>query len=121
MSAATILVVEDDPANRELIVEMLEADGYQVCQAKDGYTAIEMAQTERPRLILMDLGLPGLDGIETTRRLKADSALRSIPIVVVTAHSQLQEPLARAAGCDGFLTKPVNRSMLLDLLARLIS
>lgn len=121
MSATAILVVEDDPANRELIVEMLEAEGYQVYQARDGYTAIEMAQTERPRLILMDLGLPGLDGVQTTRRLKADPALRSIPIVIVTAHSQLQEPLARAAGCDGFLTKPINRSMLLDTGTRLIS
>lgn len=121
MNAPTILVVEDDPTNRELLVELLEAHDYRVCQAKDGYAAIEMAQAERPRLILMDLGLPGLDGIETTQRLKADPVLRSIPIVAVTAHSQLQEPLARSAGCDGFLTKPINRSMLLDLLTRLIS
>lgn len=121
MSAPTILVVEDDPVNRELMVELLTAHGYEVCEAEDGKTAIDMARAERPRLILMDLGLPGLDGIETTRRLKADPVLRSIPIVVVTAHSQLKEPLARAAGCDGFLTKPVNRSMLLDTVTRLIS
>ncbi len=80
-----------------------------------------MTQAERPRLILMDLGLPGLDSIETTQRLKPDPVLRSIPIVVVTAHSPLKEPLAKAAGYDGFLTKPINRSMLLDLLTRLIA
>lgn len=121
MSAATILVVEDDPANRELVVDLLEAHGYQVCQAADGYTAIAMARTERPRLILMDLGLPGLDGVETTRRLKTDPALRCIPIVVVTAHAHAGKPLAIAAGCDAYLSKPISGSILLDVVARLIS
>lgn len=72
MSVATILVVEDDPANRELMIGLLESHGYQVCRAADGYTAIAMARIERPSLILMDLGLPGLDGAQTTQRLKAD-------------------------------------------------
>lgn len=121
MSAATILVVEDDPANLELLTDLLAAHGYRVCEAKDGSTAIEMARTERPRLILMDLGLPGLDGIETTERLKADPALRSIPVVVVTAHSRLRELEARAAGCDGFLTKPIHAPILLDTVSRLLA
>lgn len=121
MSAATILVVEDDLAHRELMVELLEAQGYQVCQAENARTAIALAWTERPRLILMDLGLPGLDGVETTQCLKADPVLRSIPIVVVTAHAYAGESLATAAGCDAYLTKPINTSMLLDVIARLIS
>lgn len=103
---ATIVVVEDDPVNRELMVGLLEAQGYQACQAEDARTAIALARTERPRLILMDLRLPGLDGVQTTGRLKADPALRSIPIVVVTAHAQAWEPLATDAGYDAY---PPNR------------
>ena len=121
MSAVTILVVEDDLANRELMVGLLESHGYQVCQAADGYTAIAMARTERPSLILMDLGLPGLDGVQTTQRLKADPVAGSIPIVVVTAHAHAGEPLARSAGCDAYLTKPINIPMLLDTVVRLLS
>lgn len=121
MSVPTILVVEDDPINRELMVELLSARGYKVCQAEDGYTAIALARTERPRLILMDLGLPGLDGAQTTRRLKADPVLRPIPVVVVTAHTHIREPLATAAGCDAFLSKPINSSILLDVVTRFIT
>lgn len=121
MSSATILVVEDDLANRELMVELLEAQGYRVYQAGDARAAIALARTERPNLILMDLGLPGLDGMEATRRLKADSVLRFIPIIVVTAHAYSEEPLARAAGCDAYLTKPINTPELLDVATRLIS
>jgi CheY-like chemotaxis protein len=121
MNVPTILVVEDDPINRELMVELLTGYGYEVFEAKDGKSAIDIVRAQRPRVILMDLGLPGLDGIETTRRLKADPILRSIPIVIVTAHGQFKEPLARAAGCDGFITKPISRSMLLDTVARFIT
>ena len=120
MSPATILVVEDDVANRELMVDVLEAHGYRVCQAGDAPAAIALARTERPNLILMDLGLPGLDGVEATRRLKADPVLRSISIIVVTAHAHTGEPLARAAGCDAYLTKPIKTPQLLDEVARLI-
>jgi two-component system cell cycle response regulator DivK len=118
VAPATILVVEDNPANRELLVELLESEGYRVCQAADAHAAIAMAGADPPQLILMDLQLPGLDGLEATRRLKADDATQAIPVVAVTAHAHRGEALARAAGCEAYLSKPIRRQELLDVVAR---
>ncbi|RKY62240.1 MAG: two-component system response regulator [Candidatus Latescibacterota bacterium] len=104
----SVLVVEDNPTNRELVVEVLQLLDVRVLQAEDASTGIALARSERPDLILMDISLPGMDGLEATRRLKADPETRNIPVVALTAHAmRWDEQRAREAGCDGFITKPI--------------
>jgi len=108
-----ILVVEDVDFNRDLIVQLLE-DKYQVIEAVNGKEGIEIAQRERPDLILMDLSLPIMDGWEATRRLKANADLRLIPVIALTAHAMKgDEEKALAAGCDDYLAKPINEDELM--------
>jgi histidine kinase len=115
---ATLLIVDDSRENRDFLVQLLEKQ-YRVLVAEDGKRAIQMAQQDRPDLVLMDLSLPIVDGWEATRRIKADAAGRSIPIVAVSAHATAQDrDEARAAGCDDFLAKPVDETALLDTLRR---
>jgi signal transduction histidine kinase len=107
----TVLVVEDNPVNRKLARNVLRARGYRVLEADTGEEGIELARRERPHLILMDLQLPGLDGMEATRRLKADPATREIPVVALSAHAQdADEERAREAGCAGYIAKPIRLS-----------
>jgi two-component system cell cycle response regulator DivK len=106
-TAPLILVVDDVGDNREMYAEFLEYEGYQVAQARSGVEALALAQTVTPALIVMDLSMPGMDGWEATRRLKADARMKSIPVLVVSAHAlRGTEERAREAGADGFLTKP---------------
>lgn len=105
----TILVVEDNPDNRMLIIDLLASKGYRPIEARDGEEGIALARQERPDLILMDLSLPRLDGWEATRRLKADAELKNIPIVALTAHAMADDRAkALDAGCDGYISKPIN-------------
>jgi CheY-like chemotaxis protein len=113
-----ILIVEDVDFNRDLVVQLLE-DQYQVVEAINGKEGIEVAEIERPDLILMDLSLPVMDGWEATRRLKAHDELRSIPIIALTAHAMIgDEEKAWAAGCDDYIVKPLDEGELLSKLAR---
>jgi two-component system, cell cycle response regulator DivK len=115
-----ILIIEDGEFNRDLLTQLLE-DRFQVIAATDGATGIAMAQSENPDLILMDLSLPILDGWEATRRLKTNEALKSIPVVALTAHAMHgDEAKARASGCDDFLTKPIDEDLLFKVLNRLL-
>jgi CheY-like chemotaxis protein len=115
-----ILIVEDVEYNRDLLVQLLE-DEYEVVTAADGAAGIEAAARERPDLILMDLSLPGVDGWEATRRLKARQETESIPVIALTAHAmQGDEERARACGCDDYLTKPIDEDQLFDKLTRLL-
>ena len=119
MSRKKILVVEDGEFNRDLLVQLLEEE-YALVVAVDGEDALAKARSERPDLILMDLGLPVLDGWEATRRLKADRELRHIPVVAVTSHAMVgDERKARLAGCDGFLPKPIDEDALMATVRRL--
>lgn len=112
----TILVVEDIEFNRELLVQMLE-DDYEVLTAEDGAGGIKLAKEKHPDLILMDLSLPVIDGWEATRRLKADAALKDIPVIAVTAHAMHgDEEKARAAGCDDYIAKPIDEDLLISKL-----
>jgi len=112
-----ILVVEDVDFNRDLIVQLLE-DKYQVIEAVNGKEGIEIAERERPELILMDLSLPIMDGWEATRRLKANADLRSIPVIALTAHAMKgDEEKALAAGCDDYLAKPIDEDELMGKIA----
>jgi two-component system, cell cycle response regulator DivK len=115
-----ILIVEDVEYNRDLLVQLLE-DEYEILTAADGAAGIEVAARERPDLILMDLSLPGIDGWEATRRLKARPETDAIPVIALTAHAmQGDEERARACGCDDYLTKPIDEDQLFATLARLL-
>ena len=115
-----ILIVEDVEYNRDLLVQLLE-DEYEILTAADGASGIEVAARHRPDLILMDLSLPGVDGWEATRRLKARSETEHIPVIALTAHAmQGDEERARACGCDDYLTKPIDEDQLFAKLARLL-
>ena len=110
---AKILLVEDNEMNRDMLSRRLERKGYAVVCAVDGAQAVLMAQSEKPALILMDMSLPGLDGWEATRQIKA--ANKAIPIIALTAHAMASdEQKAREAGCDDFDTKPVELARLLE-------
>ena len=105
----TILVVEDDLTNPFLFRELLEARSYRVLEAPEGAAAIDLACAARSDFILMDLQLPGVDGFEAARRLKADGATRAIPVVAITAMAMPgDEERARAAGCDGYISIPID-------------
>jgi two-component system cell cycle response regulator DivK len=104
-----ILIVDDSPANMELVSFLLTRRGYEVRAAGSAAEALTALETFRPRLILMDLQMPGIDGFELTRRLKADPALHDVPILAVTAYAMKgDEEKARAAGCDGYISKPID-------------
>ena len=102
-----ILVVDDYQDAREMYAEYLQFSGFRVAEARNGNEAVERAFALKPDLILMDLSLPGMDGWEATRRLKADEATKKIPIVALTGHALAgASEGARKAGCDSFVTKP---------------
>ena len=108
-AARKILIVEDNELNMKLFNDLLEAHGYTTFQTKDGREALSIARTHRPDLILMDIQLPEVSGLEITKRLKADEELRSIPVVAVTAFAmQGDEEKIRQAGCDDYMTKPIS-------------
>jgi CheY-like chemotaxis protein len=117
-----ILLVEDNELNRDMLGRRLERRGHAVLLALDGQQALDLARAERPDLILMDLSLPVLDGWEATRRLKADAALRGIPVIALTAHAMASDEAgARAAGCDDFDTKPIELPRLLGKIEALLA
>lgn len=116
-----ILIVEDNEMNREVLSRKLARSGYEVLLAADGLQGIERAQTQAPDLILMDLGLPEIDGWECVQRLRADHATRPIPIIALTAHAMVGDrQRAIAAGCDDFDTKPIDFAGLLTKMNRLL-
>ena len=113
-----VLVVEDVDFNRELVVQLLE-EKYDVIEAVNGQEGVEVAEQERPDLILMDLSLPIMDGWEAARRLKANEDLRSIPIIALTAHAMVgDKERALAAGCDDYLVKPLDEDELFAKIAK---
>jgi CheY-like chemotaxis protein len=118
---ATILVVEDNEPSRDALARRLERRGYDVVLANDGQQAVAVARTVSPDLILMDLGLPGIDGWEATRQLKSCDDTRDIPIIVLSAHAMTNDrEMALAAGGDDFDTKPVRFQQLLGKIESLL-
>ncbi len=118
MAGDDILVVDDNAANVKLLSFLLSSKGYQVRTAADADEALREVAARRPRLILMDLQLPGMDGLALTRLLKADPAMRGVAIVAVTAYA-MSEDRTRAieAGCDGFISKPIDTRAFPRLVA----
>ncbi len=112
---ATVLIIEDNEKNLRLFTDVLEVYGYKTLQAKDGATGLAMAQEHGPDLIVMDIQLPGMTGLEATKRLKADENLRNIPVVAVTASTLKGEnQILWEAGCDDYLASPVNLEKLVE-------
>jgi two-component system cell cycle response regulator DivK len=109
-----ILVVEDHEENRRIMRDLLTSAGFEMIEAHTGEDGVRVAEAERPDLILMDIQLPGLDGYEATRRIKAKPALRAIPIIAVTSYALSgDEGKAREAGCDEYVAKPFSPRALL--------
>ncbi|HEV8324102.1 MAG TPA: response regulator [Myxococcota bacterium] len=118
MPGEPLLVVDDNPANLKLLRLTLQLEGFEVRTAEDAEEALRVLASFRPRLILMDLQLPGMDGLDLTRRLKADPATRDVIILAVTAYAMKgDDEKARAAGCDGYVTKPIDTQTLTALVA----
>ena len=118
MAGERILIVDDNPQNLKLIRVLLQSVGYEVATAIDAEDAQAQLVSFVPRLILMDIQLPGMDGLELTRRLKADPARRQIAIVALTAYAMKgDDEQARAAGCDGYVSKPIDADHLLAVIA----
>jgi CheY-like chemotaxis protein len=119
MSRAKLLMVDDNPGNLKLLSFILGKHGYEMRLALDAEQALSILKEFRPQLILMDIQLPGMDGLELTRRLKADPAYRDIVIVAVTASAMKgDEEVALAAGCDGYVTKPIDTRTMPALVER---
>jgi CheY-like chemotaxis protein len=117
--AARVLIVDDNPTNLKLVAYLVRANGYEVDTAGDATAALAAIAAHRPALILMDLQLPGIDGLELTRRLKADPATRDIKIIAVTAYAMKgDEDKALEAGCDDYVTKPIDTRALPATIAK---
>jgi len=117
-----ILVIEDQADNRQILRDLLASANFEVIEAEDGETGLAAAAKHRPDLILMDIQLPGLDGYEATRRLKADEGLKSIPIIVVTSYALGGDAdKARAAGCDAYISKPYSPLQLASTVREYLS
>jgi len=115
---ARILIVEDNPANMKLAVFLLEHAGHAVTTAVDAELGLAIARAERPDLILMDIQLPGMDGLEAITLLKSDDATRAIPVIALTALAMKgDEERIRAAGCDGYIAKPMRYQEVLAVVA----
>jgi CheY-like chemotaxis protein len=117
----SILVVDDNLANATLLAYLLDQEGYDVRSAADASEALAVLESFSPRAIMMDLQLPGMDGLELTRRLKADPARKQILIVALTAYAMKgDEERAMAAGCDAYVSKPIDTRTLPGLVAELL-
>jgi two-component system cell cycle response regulator DivK len=115
---STVLVVEDNPANMKLAVTLLESAGHTVLSARDAEAGLTLARDEQPNLILMDIQLPGMDGLQATALLKHDDATRAIPVIALTALAMKgDEERIRAAGCDGYIAKPMGSQEFLATVA----
>ncbi len=117
-----ILVIEDQEDNRQILRDLLTNADFEVIEAVDGETGLTAAAEHRPDLILMDIQLPGLDGYEATRRIKADAVLRAIPVIAVTSYGlEGDADKARAAGCDAYISKPYSPRQLLAKVREYLS
>jgi two-component system cell cycle response regulator DivK len=117
-----VLLVEDNEMNRDMLSRRLARQGFEVLMAADGEQGVQMAQTEKPDLILMDMSLPVLDGWGATRQIKAEARTQSIPIIALTAHAMAGDrEKALQAGCDDYDTKPIELLRLLDKMDRLLN
>lgn len=122
MSIAKILIVEDNELNRDMLSRRLTRKGYEIVMATDGLQGVNMAETEHPDLILMDMSLPVLNGWDATKRLKSSASTMAIPIIALTAHAMSSDrEQAMDAGCNDFDTKPIELDRLLQKIGSLLA
>jgi two-component system cell cycle response regulator DivK len=121
-SGKTVLVVEDNELNMKLFHDLLEAHGYQILQTKDGMEALKLAREHHPDLILMDIQLPEVSGLEVTKWIKEDDNLRSIPVIAVTAFAMKgDEEKIREGGCEAYIAKPISVTNFLQTVERFLN
>lgn len=119
MAGEKILLVEDNEVNRRLAGFLLRSQGYQVIEATTAQAAFDMIPNNRPDLIVMDIQLPGIDGLEATTKLKAEPATANIPVIAVTSYAMAGDrDKALAAGCSGYVTKPIDKTIFLAEISR---
>lgn len=119
MDTKRILLIEDNPVNRRLAQFLLKSQGYEVWEVTNATEAFAALKERRPDLILMDIQLPGMDGLDATRHLKADPATRDIPVLAVTSYAMKgDEAKAFEAGCSGYVTKPIDKTLFLEAVAK---
>ena len=119
--AKTVLIVEDNDLNMKLFNDLLQAHGYDTLQTMDGRDAVQIARENTPDLILMDIQLPEISGLEVTKMLKADEDLKHIPVIAVTAFAMKgDEEKIREGGCDGYLAKPISVPVFLETIAKFL-
>ncbi len=122
MTAKTVLIVEDNDLNMKLFHDLLDAHGYATLQTKDGMEALALARRHRPDLILMDIQLPEVSGLEVTKWLKEDDDLRAIPVVAVTAFAMKgDEEKMREGGCEAYIAKPISVGKFIETVRRFLS
>jgi two-component system, cell cycle response regulator DivK len=115
----TVLIVEDNELNMKLFNDLLEARGYRVLQTRSGHEVLSLARSSQPDLILMDIQLPEISGLDVTRWLKDDEQLKAIPVVAITAFAMKgDEERIRAVGCEGYLSKPISIPKFLETIQR---
>ena len=120
-SAKTVLVVEDNELNMKLFHDLLEAHGYNIIQTKDGMDALRLAREHKPDLILMDIQLPEVSGLEVTKWIKEDDDLKSIPVIAVTAFAMKgDEEKIREGGCEAYIAKPISVTNFLETVQRFL-
>ena len=120
-ASKTILIVEDNELNMKLFHDLIQAQGYNILQTKDGMDALKLARQHKPDLILMDIQLPEVSGLEVTKWIKEDDNLRSIPIIAVTAFAMKgDEQKIREGGCEAYISKPISVASFLDTVRKFI-
>lgn len=120
-SSKTVLIVEDNELNMKLFHDLLEAHGYNIIGTRDGMDALKIAREQRPDLILMDIQLPEVSGLEVTKWIKEDDRLRSIPVIAVTAFAMKgDEEKIREGGCEAYIAKPISVSHFLDTVKKFL-
>ena len=118
----TILIVEDNDLNMKLLNDLLQAHGYSTLQTMDGRDVVKIARDHNPDLILMDIQLPEISGLEVTKMLKADDDLKSIPVIAVTAFAMKgDEEKIREGGCEGYIAKPISVPTFLDTISKFLN
>ena len=121
MTGKTILIIEDNLLNLELATDLLEANGFSVLQAQNAEVGLRLAREAMPDLILMDLSLPGMDGLQATKALKKDPATRHLIVIALTAHAMKgDQEIALSANCDGYLTKPIDTRIFVDTISTIL-
>ena len=121
MASKRVLIVEDNDLNMKLFHDLLEAHGYDILQTKDGMEALKLARQHHPDLILMDIQLPEVSGLEVTKWIKEDEDLRAIPVIAVTAFAMKgDEEVIRQGGCEAYISKPISVTSFLETVRRFI-